>query len=78
MPLRLWIRDRDRRADPAPAEATGRTAVAVGTIAWSAAAVAALAFPGAIGADDPAVVTTCGVGVAVGLIGLVYTGRRTG
>jgi hypothetical protein len=79
MPLRLWIRDRDRRPDPAPADATGRRAVAVGTVAWAAATAAVLAFPAATGADgDPAVIATCGVGVAVGLIGLVYTGRRPG
>jgi Protein of unknown function (DUF2530) len=79
MPLRLWIRDRDRRRDPPPVDATGRRAVAVGTAAWVVAAIGVLAFPEATGAsDDPAVLVTCGVGVLLGLIGLVYTGRRTG
>jgi Protein of unknown function (DUF2530) len=79
MPLRLWIRDRDRRRDPAPIDATGYRAVLVGTAAWAIATVAVLAFPEATGASgDPAVLVTCGVGVLLGLIGLVYTGRRTG
>jgi hypothetical protein len=79
MPLRLWLRDRDRRPDPAPADASGRTAVVAGTVAWLAATAAVLAFPDATGAGgDPAVLTTCGVGVALGLIGIVYTRRRTG
>jgi hypothetical protein len=79
VPLRLWIRDRDRRPDPAVLGATGRGAVAVGTVAWIAATVAILAFPDATGADnDPAVLGTCGVGVMLGLIGLVYTRRRRG
>jgi hypothetical protein len=79
VPLRLWIRDRDRRPDPAVLDGTGRRAVAVGTVAWAAATVAVLAFPDATGADnDPAVLGTCGVGVILGLIGLVYTGRPRG
>jgi Protein of unknown function (DUF2530) len=79
MRLRLWIRDRDRRADPPPIDATGFRAVAVGTAAWAVATIAVLAFPEATGASgDPAVPVTCGVGLLLGLIGLVYTGRRTG
>jgi hypothetical protein len=79
MPLRLWIRDRDRRPDPAALGETGRRAVAVGTVAWAAATVSVLAFPEATGANgDPAVTRTCGVGVALGLIGLLYTARRRG
>ena len=77
MPLRLWIRDRDRRPDPAPADASGRTAVLAGTVAWAVATVAVLAFPLVTGAEgDPAVLATCGIGVALGLIGIAYTRRR--
>ena len=79
MPVRLWLRDRDRRPDPAPADASGRQAVIVGTVAWAVATAAVLAFPNATGAGgDPAVTATCGIGVALGLLGIVYTRRRRG
>lgn len=77
MPLRLWLRDSERRPDPTPVQTDDRKAMFVGTIGWLVALVLLLALSGPLGlADHEWWYLTCAIGLGLGLLGLVYTIRR--
>lgn len=68
--MRLWLRPEERRETPPPVPVDDRRAFATGTVLWAVAALALLAFGSAL---EPVVVWTAVAGVALGLIGLLYT-----
>ena len=71
--MRLWLKDSERRPDPEPVVTDDRKAVLVGLVLWVVALVVVL-----IVAAGPTAIWVCAVGIALGLIGLVYTQvRRT-
>ena len=71
--MKLWLRDSERRPDPAPVQTDDRKAVLAGLALWIVASVAVL-----VGWPDagPSAVATCATGIVLGLVGLVYTLRR--
>ncbi|NYD68640.1 DUF2530 domain-containing protein [Agromyces atrinae] len=70
--MRLWLRDSERRPDPAPVRADARKAVAVGTGAWLAAFVALATQTEALEATDATWwLAASGLGVLLGAGGLV-------
>lgn len=69
--MRLWLKDSERRSDPAPVVTDDRKAVIVGLVLWAVALVVVL-----IVAPKPLAIWVCAVGIALGLIGLVYTQVR--
>jgi hypothetical protein len=69
--MRLWLKDSERRPDPAPVKTDDRKAVLVGLALWVVALVVIL-----IVARDAVLAGTCAVGIALGLIGLAYTQHR--
>ena len=78
--MRLWLRDSERKPDPVPATTDDRLAIVVGLVLWVVALVAVLIVTATrpeLLAPDAATTTlwTCGVGIALGLIGLAYSHR---
>ena len=70
--MRLWLKDSERRPDPAPAKTDDRKPMLVGLALWLAGLVAVLLLaPG-----NPGLFWTCVVGLALGLIGLLYVRTR--
>jgi len=73
--MRIWLKDSDRRPDPAPVKTDDRKAVLAGTGAWVVALAVLLAvIPTA--PDDRWWLLTCAIGVGLGLLGLIYTQQR--
>jgi hypothetical protein len=69
--MRLWLKDSERRPDPAPVATDDRTAVLAGLALWLVGTVVVL-----IVVPEPWLIATCAVGIVLGLIGLLYTRRR--
>jgi len=72
--MRLWLKEADRRPDPAPVPTDDRAAIIVGTSLWVVALIiVAIVAP----AEHRAwLLVTCGIGTGLGLLGLVYTQLR--
>jgi len=70
--MRLWLKDSERRPDPAPVKTDDRKAMLVGTALWLVALLALLAFTGRAGV----LLWTCAFGLALGLVGILYTSLR--
>ena len=66
--MRFWLKDSERRADPAPVKTDDRKAFLVGTVAWVAALVATLVLR-----TEPWLVWACVAGLAIGVIGLGWS-----
>lgn len=77
--MRLWLKDSERRPDPAPVKTDDRKAYLVGLIAWVIALVLVIVFLPTLTADGRGWwLWTCIAGLGLGLIGLLYTHwRRT-
>jgi fatty acid desaturase len=75
--MRLWLKDSERRPDPAPVKTDDRKAVLVGLVLWLIALGALLLFLAPLLADGRQWwLWTAVVGLGVGLILLVVTHRR--
>ena len=69
--MRLWLRDDERRPDPIPVKTDDRRAVVVGLALWVLALVVVLVVGGpALGGGTW--LWTIVVGLALGVVGLVY------
>jgi FtsH-binding integral membrane protein len=77
MRMRLWLKDTERLPDPAPVKTDDRKAVLVGIALWLVALIVLLIFVGPLSAaGNTWWVWTCAVGLALGIVGLVYTHAR--
>ena len=77
--MRLWLKDSERRPDPAPVKTDDRKAMLVGIVLWLIAlAVLLLLMPALTEAGMGWWLWTCVAGIALGLIGILYTHRRHG
>jgi hypothetical protein len=75
--MRLYVRSRQRRPDPAPLLTDDRATVLVGTAVWVVLLVAALIWHGRLSADGHGWwVWTPVAGIALGLYGLRYLRKR--
>ena len=75
--VRFWLKDSERRPDPAPVQTDDRTAFLVGTAAWVVAlAVFVILLPTLVEQGHTWWLWTCVAGLAIGLIGLLYTHWR--
>lgn len=75
--MRLFIKDSERRPDPAPVKTDDRKVVLVGLVLWIVALAGMLAFLSAL--QDSGLVWllwTVVVGFGLGLVLLVYTAKR--
>lgn len=75
--MRLFIKDSERRPDPAPVKTDDRKVVLVGLVLWILTLAGMLLFLGAL-QDSGRVwlLWTVVVGFGLGLVLLVYTSRR--
>ena len=75
--MRLWLKDSDRRPDPAPARTDARKAYFVGSVAWLVALVVVLVFRAELAANGLGWWLWCAIiGLGLGLIGLVVVQFR--
>jgi hypothetical protein len=75
--MRLWLKDSERRPDPAPVRTDDRKAVLTGLVLWLVAVIVLLFFtPELAAAGHTWWLATCASGLGLGLIALVYTNRR--
>jgi hypothetical protein len=75
--VRLWLKDSERRPDPAPVKTDDRKAMLVGIALWLVALAALLVFlPQLTAAGMAWWLWTCVAGLALGLIGILYTHWR--
>lgn len=75
--MRLWLKDSERRTDPAPVTTDDRKAMLVGVSLWLVALVVLLVMLAPLVASGNLWwLWTCIVGIALGLIGILYTHRR--
>lgn len=75
--MRLWLKDSERRPDPAPVQTDDRKPILIGTGLWLVGLVVLLAFLAPlIRSGDLWLIWTCVVGLALGIIGLLYTNYR--
>jgi hypothetical protein len=75
--MRLWLKDSERRPDPAPAKTDDRKAMLVGTALWLVALAILLLFLRPIlDGGNLWLLWTCAAGLALGLVGILYTSLR--
>ena len=75
--MRIWLKDSERRPDPAPVSTDDRKAVLVGIALWIAGLAGLLVFLTPLTeAGDAWWLWACVAGLALGLIGLLYTHLR--
>lgn len=75
--MRLWLKDSERRPDPAPVKTDDRKAMLVGLALWLLAFVALLIFLGPLTAAGLHWwLWTCAVGFVLGFLGLINTHLR--
>ena len=71
--MRLWLRDDERRPDPAPVKTDDRKAVLVGLLLWAVALVVTLVVGAPLlHAGGGTWLWTLLVGLVLGLLGLAY------
>lgn len=71
--MKLWLKDSERKPDPAPVKTDDRKAVLAGLALWIVGLIVLL-----IVQPTPVLLWTCATGVVLGLIGLIYTHARRG
>ncbi len=77
--MRLWLKDSERRPDPEPVKTDDRKAMLVGIALWLVALVLVLVMlPTLTAAGMGWWLWTCVAGLALGLIGILYTQWRRG
>ncbi|MBX3094204.1 MAG: DUF2530 domain-containing protein [Cryobacterium sp.] len=74
--MRWYLKESERKPDPAPVTTDDRTPMLIGLGVWLLALVGLLAVPGAHAASPDLWLGTCLVGIALGVVGLLYTHVR--
>jgi len=76
--VRLWVRDDERRPDPAPLRTDDRLAFTIGVIGWIIAGVITVGMLVLTDRDaNVGALVTIGVGLLLGMTGWVVSSRRS-
>lgn len=76
--MRLWVRDDERRPDPAPLRTDDRLAFTIGLIGWIIAGVVTVGMLVLTDRDaNVGALVTIGVGLLLGMTGWVVSSRRS-
>ncbi len=76
--MRLWVRDDERRPDPAPLRTDDRLAFTIGVIGWIIAGVITVGMLVLTDRDaNVGALVTIGVGLLLGMTGWVVSSRRS-
>lgn len=75
--MRLFLKDSERRPDPAPVKTDDRRPLLTGLAVWVIATILVLVFFAPLSIPgNRGLLFTCVVGLALGLAGLIYTAKR--
>ncbi len=75
--MRLWLKDSERRPDPAPVKTDDRKAILIGIGLWVLGLALVIGFLAPLTAAGAAWwLWVCVAGLALGIIGLLYTHWR--
>ena len=74
--MRLYVKDSQRKPDPAPVKTNAKLALAVGTILWGLAGLFLLFAPEQFQQVETWQLATCGVGFGLGVFGFVHVSRK--
>ncbi|MEO0024210.1 MAG: hypothetical protein RL196_651 [Actinomycetota bacterium] len=74
--MRFYVKDSQRKPDPAPVKTNAKLAIAVGTGLWVLAALFFLFAPQQLQQVETWQLATCGVGIALGVFGFVHVSRK--
>ena len=76
-PMRLWLKDSERRPDPVPAKTDDRKAILVGLVLWLVALAGLLLFlPAILASGHGWWLWTVLIGLGLGLVLLVFAHRK--
>ena len=75
--MRVFLKDSERRPDPVPVKTDDRRPILIGLAVWVIATiVVVLFFAPMSGSGNSGLLSTCVVGIVLGLAGLVYAAKR--
>ena len=74
--MRFYVKDSQRKPDPAPVKTNAKRALAVGTVLWAIALLFLLFGPKEFTQAEPWRLATCAVGIALGVYGYVHVSRK--
>ena len=74
--MRFYVKDSQRKPDPAPVKTNAKLAIAVGTAAWAVALLFILFSAQQSQKVESWKLATCAVGIALGIYGFVHVSRK--
>ena len=75
--MRLYVKDSERKPDPAPVKTNARLAIVVGLVLWVVALALCLVFAPALAAAEKSWwLSTCLFGIALGIFAFFKVRRR--
>jgi uncharacterized membrane-anchored protein len=75
--MKLFVKEEDRRPDPAPVKSNVGVIALAGVLMWSVVLAVFLVFPATLPAEKPWWLFTCIVGIVLGLAFYLKFGRGT-
>lgn len=74
--MRFYVKDSQRKPDPAPVKTNARRAIAVGTVLWAIALLFLLFAPQQLQKVETWKLATCVVGIILGVYGFIHVSRK--
>lgn len=74
--MRFYVKDSQRKPDPAPVKTNAKLALMVGTILWAAGGLFLLFAAQQAQQVETWQLATCGVGFALGVFGFIHVSRK--